>query len=212
MWEFTPLFFCTILYHLKIVFDSLFPSPPPPGPGGQPGPDRLHPHLPGAQVPGKPHQGGAGQGETKRNTLMSLWVHKSQFLYIKAVWKKTRFFYYAKKLSKTCHNKKSNHGLKVFLQPKLLTDHWQSNFFRPAMEYGDHSLSLQLGGMPSLEQLQGQEQTACPTNNAATWQISNEAPKRRLSPALGAKNKDVCTQGAYIPTELPLCIPPLLVG
>ncbi len=40
----------------------------------------------------------------------------------------------------------------------------------------------------------------------------NFANKHRLSVQIGTKRAKTCVQHVYIPTELPFCMPPLLVG
>ncbi len=54
-----------------------------------------------------------------------------------------------------------------------------------------------------------------PTLNrlASELRCRNFVAKRRLSMQVGAKTRaKTCTQRVHIPTELPLCLPPLVVG
>ncbi len=57
-----------------------------------------------------------------------------------------------------------------------------------------------------------------PTNNATliNFRLSSDAKnfvnKHRLSIQIGARRAKTCVQCVHIPTELPLCIPPLVVG
>ena len=59
---------------------------------------------------------------------------------------------------------------------------------------------------------------ADPTNNALfmNFRPSSDAElfvsKLRLSMQIGAERAKTCTQCVYIPTELPFCVPPLVVG
>ena len=59
---------------------------------------------------------------------------------------------------------------------------------------------------------------ACPANNAVliNFRLSSDAEilpnKHWLSIQIGAKRAKMCVHCAYISTELPFCIPPLVVG
>ncbi len=69
------------------------------------------------------------------------------------------------------------------------------------------------GGMYALETC-----TYYPTNNALLNKLPTEfrrrnfVDKHRLSVQIGAKRAKSCIQCVCIPTELPFCIPPLVVG
>ncbi len=58
----------------------------------------------------------------------------------------------------------------------------------------------------------------CPTNNSLLNKVSadlrctNFVNKHRMSVQTGAKRAKTCMQCVHVPTELPLCIPPLVVG
>ncbi len=58
----------------------------------------------------------------------------------------------------------------------------------------------------------------CPTNNATltNFLLSSDAEifvnKHRPSMQIGAKRAKTCMQCVHIPTELPFCMPPLVVG